>query len=197
MGRTIYWMNVSMDLRIGRAADAEGDEDWLHIGEQLHRYFNARAGDMSVIVHGRAMYEIMEDFWPQAAEDPDQPDYIQEYGQIWVASPKVLVSNTRTQAKHDTRIIGGEDALDQLAALKDQTDGAIEVGGATLATQLLRRGLLDELLLFVHPVVLGSGRPLFDDGVTPVACDLLDQRTFEMGVVMLHYAVEPQPTQSG
>jgi dihydrofolate reductase len=81
----------------------------------------------------------------------------------WTDIPKVLVSRTRTTAEHNTRIIGGEnDAIEQLALLRRETDGDIGIGGATLATQLLRAHLLDELLLFTHPVVLGAGRSLFD-----------------------------------
>ena len=67
--------------------------------------------------------------------------------------------------------------------------GDIGVGGATLATQLQRAHLLDELLLFTHPVILGEGRPLFDELDEPVECDLLEQRSFDQGVTMHRYAV--------
>jgi dihydrofolate reductase len=101
----------------------------------------------------------------------------------------VLVSRTRSSADHNTRVIGGDDAIEQLAALREDTDGLIGVGAATLATQLLRAGLLDELLLFVHPSILGFGRPLFDDYDRPVDLDLLEQRTFERDVTMQRYAI--------
>ncbi|MHB8450851.1 MAG: dihydrofolate reductase family protein [Mycobacteriales bacterium] len=85
---------------------------------------------------------------------------LREYGEIWMDIPKVLVSRTRTTAEHNTRIIGGDnDAIEQLAVLRRKTDGDIGIGGATLATQMLRAHLLDELLLFTHPVVLGAGPP--------------------------------------
>ena len=100
-----------------------------------------------MIVHGRVFYETMEDFWPTAHEDPTLPEFLHEYGEIWTSKPKVLVSRTRTSADHHTRIIGGDDAIGQLAVLRAETDGDIGVGGANLATQLLRVGLLDELLL--------------------------------------------------
>ena len=71
------------------------------------------------------------------------------------------------------------------------------MGGATLATQLLRADLLDELLLFTHPVVLGSGRSLFDDPSEPVELDLLEHATFEDGVTMHRYTVRgARPTGS-
>jgi dihydrofolate reductase len=132
----------------------------------------------------------MEEYWPRAREDASLPDFLREYGEIWTTKPKVLVSRTRHSAGHHTRVIGGDDAIGQLATLRATTDGSIGVGGATLATQLLRAGLLDELLLFTHPTVLGFGRPLFDDYDRPIDLDLLEQRSFEQGVTMHRYAVQ-------
>ena len=66
------------------------------------------------------------------------------------------------------------------------------MGGAALATQLLRAGLLDELLLFTHPAILGFGRPLFDDYDIPIELDLLEQRSFTQGVTMHRYAVRDE-----
>ncbi|MEU8039429.1 dihydrofolate reductase family protein [Streptosporangium sp. NPDC049078] len=189
MGRFLYWMNVSLDLRIEQVPGDNGAGEWLRIGEELHREFNARARELAVMVQGRVMYETMEEFWPRAREDASLPDFLREYGEIWTAAPKVLVSRTRHSADHDTRIIGGDDAIERLAALRDQTDGTIGVGGAALATQLLRAGLLDELLLFTHPAILGFGRPLFDDYDLPIDLDLLEQRSFDQGVTMHHYAI--------
>jgi dihydrofolate reductase len=106
----------------------------------------------------------------------------------------VLVSRTRTTAEHNTRIVGGDDAIAELAALRRDADGDIGVGGATLATQLLASQLLDELLLFTHPAVLGAGRPLFDSldrgGLDwPLQLDLLEHKSFDNGVTMHRYAV--------
>jgi len=183
-------MNVSLDLRI---ESAPGDHDaggWLRIGEELHREFNARARALSLMVEGRVMYELMDPFWPDARSDETLPDYLREYGEIWTSTPKVLVSRTRTSAEHDTRVIGGSDAIEQLARLREETDGDIGVGGASLATQLLEAGLLDELLLFTHPVVLGAGRPLFDRVPQPLELDLVEQASYAGGVTLHRYAVQ-------
>ncbi|HOC14252.1 MAG TPA: dihydrofolate reductase family protein [Propionicimonas sp.] len=124
--------------------------------------------------------------------DWGRADFRREYGEVWTAAPKILVSRTRTRtrtsAEHNTRIIG-DDAINQLAELPAGTDGDIGVGGATIATQLLRAHLLDELLLFTHPVALGEGRPLFDELDEPVVCDLVEQRSFDWGVTMHRYSV--------
>jgi dihydrofolate reductase len=189
MGRFVYAMNVSLDLRIEQVPGDNGAGEWLRLSEELHREFNARARACALIVHGRVIYETMEEYWPRARGDESLPEVMREYAEIWVATPKVLVSRTRRSADHNTRIIGGDDAIEQLAALRAETDGTIAVGGAALATQLLRAGLLDELLLSTHPSYLGFGRPLFDDYDMPIDLDLLEQRSFEEGVTMHHYAI--------
>jgi dihydrofolate reductase len=189
MGRFVYWMNVSLDLRIEQVPGDNGAGEWLRIDEELHHEFNARARSLAAMVQGRVIYETMEEYWPRARQDASLPDVMREYGKIWTDAPKVLVSRTRHSADHHTRVIGGADAIDQLAALRAETDGTIGVGGATVATQLLRGGLLDELLLFTHPTVLGFGRPLFDDYDLPIDLDLLDQRSFTQGVTMHRYGV--------
>lgn len=188
-GRFVYWMNVSVDLKIEYARGEAGGGNWMRIGESLHREFNARAQAMSLMVEGRTIYETMEAFWPGARNDETLPGYLREYGEIWTSAPKVLVSRTRTSAQYNTRIIGGDDAIEQLATVRADTDGDIGVGGATLATQLLRAGLLDEVLLFTHPVILGSGRPLFDDQDGPAQLDLIEQRLFEDSVTLNRYQV--------
>ncbi|WP_433064549.1 dihydrofolate reductase family protein [Dactylosporangium sp. CS-033363] len=190
MGRFLYWMNVSVDLRIEQVPGDNGAGEWLRIDEELHREFNARAKELALMVQGRVVYEVMEEYWPRARTDESLPEVMREYGHIWTDAPKVLVSRTRTEAGHNTRIIGGDDAVERLADLRAQTEGTIGVGGATLATHLLRARLLDELLLFTHPAILGFGRPLFDDYDRPIELDLLEQRAFPQGVTMHRYAIQ-------
>ncbi|TFV99114.1 dihydrofolate reductase family protein [Leifsonia flava] len=188
MGRFIYGMNVSLDLRIEQVPGDNGAGEWLRIGEDLHRELNARTENLALIVHGRIYYETMEEFWPHAHADDSLPDFLREYGEIWTTKPKVLVSRTRHTAEYDTRVIN-DDAIAQLAAIRAETDGTIGVGGADLATQLLKARLLDELLLATHPTILGFGRPLFDDYDMPVSLDLLEQLSFESGVTLHRYAI--------
>lgn len=189
MGRFVYWMNVSLDLRIEQVPGDNGAGEWLHIDEELHREFNARAREFVMHVQGRVVYEVMEEYWPRARTDESLPDFMREYGQIWTDMPKILVSRTRANADHNTRVIGGESAIEQLAVLRAETPGSIGVGGADLATQLLRAGLLDELMLFTHPSYLGFGRPLFDDYDLPFDLGLLEQKSFTNGVTMHRYDI--------
>lgn len=189
--RFVYWMNVSLDLFIGRDAEENGGGDWMRISDSLHREFNRRARDFSLDVSGRVMYEIMEEFWPAAVTDESQPDVMREYGKIWVSTPKVLVSRTRaaSSADYNTRVLGGDDVIEQLAVMRAEGEGDVGVGGASLATQLLKASMLDEVLLFIHPVILGSGRPLFDEVTDQVELDLIENTTYDDGVVLHRYSV--------
>ena len=196
--RFVYWMNVSIDLRIERDPQEQGGGDWMSITESLHREFNARAAKLTMGVEGRVIHETMESFWPEARHDQSQPDFLREYGEIWTRMPKVLVSRTRTTADHNTRIIGAnDDAIEQLARIRAESSGDIGVGGATVATMLLRAHLLDEVLLYIHPVILGRGRPLFDEPIDPVDLALLEAETYEQGVVMHRYAIRTASTSPG
>ncbi|MCW2921041.1 MAG: bifunctional deaminase-reductase protein [Thermoleophilia bacterium] len=190
MGRTVYWMNVSLDLLIERNPGEEGGGSWMRISESLHQEFNDRARQLVLAVEGRVIYETMEGFWPAAIDDDSLEDVLREYGRIWTEQPKVLVSRTRSEANHNTRVIGNDGrAMEELARIREETDGDIGVGGAGIATQMLQHGLLDELFLVTHPVILGSGRPLFDSLDVPVECDLLEQAQFEDGVTLHRYAI--------
>ena len=71
MGRFLYWMNVSVDLRIEQVSGDAGAGEWLHITEELHREFNARARGLAMMVHGRVIYETMEEYWPRARADSE------------------------------------------------------------------------------------------------------------------------------
>jgi len=192
VGSTLYWMNTSVDLLIEQHPDDHTGEQagsWVRIDDELHRAFNERARSLALLIEGRVVYEMMERHWPAAAHDPSMPEVLREFGQLWTDMPKVLVSRTRTHAEHNTRVVTGPDAIDQLAQIRAQTDGDIGVGGATLATELLRHGLLDQILLFTHPAILGTGRPLFDTVDEPLILDLLEQERFASGVTMHRYTI--------
>lgn len=186
----MYWMNVSLDLRIEAKPGENGGGDWMRIDERLHREFNRRAAKQVLSVEGRVIYDIMEQSWPDMRGDATLPEVLREYAEIWVSTPKILVSRTRTSAEHNTRILGGVDAIDRLAAIRRDTDGDIGVGGANIATQLLNRGLLDEVLLFTHPAYLGQGRPLFDQVDGPIEFELLEQQSYDRGVTLHRYTVK-------
>ncbi|GAA3643642.1 dihydrofolate reductase family protein [Microbacterium awajiense] len=188
--RFVYWMNVSLDLFIEHAPNEDGGGDWMSIGEELHEEFNGRAEALTMMVQGRRVFETMENFWPAARDNAELPQVYRDYGRIWTDKPKVLVSRERTEAPHNTTVFGGDDAFARLGELRAEGSGDIGVGGAGVATQLLGAGLLDEVLIFTHPVILGAGRPMFDAVSAPVRLELLEQGTYAGGVTLHRYAVQ-------
>ncbi len=199
MGRMSYLMNVSIDLMIEfDEKDHTGDDDggkWMRIDAELHQEFNDRARDLAMFVEGRKTYELMVPYWPELLEDPSASPVEREWAEIYVETPKVVVSNTLTDPGHNTRVIGGDDAIDQLARLRDEVDGTLGVGGSNLATQLLEARLIDELTLYTHPAVLGSGKPLFERVATPLICDLIEEKAFPNGVVLHRYQLADGRTE--
>lgn len=190
MGRFTYWMNVSLDGFVEARTGENGGGNWMSIDEAVHAQFNERAAALDAMVNGRVIYEIMEQAWPQIAEDDSQEPVMREYGRIWLDARKYVVSNTRAHANYNTTVISGDDAIDQLAELRRTSNGTVGIGGPTLATQLLEHDLLDELLLVVHPALLGAGRPLFDRLARPLQLESIERHEFDNGVVLNRFAVQ-------
>jgi dihydrofolate reductase len=159
-------------------------------------YFNDEMGQAvgegmatsDTMLLGRRTYEEFAAFWPQQPSDVPPADHMNN-------TPKIVVSNTLGRAEwHNSRVVRGDDLAAELQRLKQQDGQNIgTVGSATLVRSLLRDGLLDELHLLVHPLVVGSGKRLFEEGTGKVPLSLLSSKTFSTGVLYLVYA--PAPAQ--
>ncbi len=175
-------MSVSLD---GFMESAEHKLDWVRVDEELHRFINHLQGDIGAHVYGRRMYETMI-YWETAEQDPTLRDYELEFARIWKAMPKYVFSRTLKQVQGKTQLLDGSPA-EQVASLKREMDKDIEVAGATLASDLVRRDLIDEYHLFVNPIILGRGTPLFPELNKPLSLTLVETRPFGSGVVYLRY----------
>ncbi len=187
MGRLIYSLSVSLD---GFAAAADGSLDWVRMDEELHAQFNEEGRQVGTSLYGRRMYELMAGYWPSAEDDPASTPIELEWARIWKATPKVVFSQTLEAVGWNSRLVRG-DAVAEVTRLK--VDGPdMDVGGPALAGALLGAGLVDELRLYISPVVLGAGLPFFPAGTGPLEFRLVETRTFGSGVVQLRYeAVRP------
>ena len=153
--------------------------------EELHRFHNEQTRALAGHLLGRRLYETMV-YWETAHTVPDQPPYALEYAEIWQAADKVVFSSTLEEpSSARTRI---ERAFDPEAIreLKAVADRDLSVGGAELAAQALRAGLVDEIQLLVAPAVVGGGKRALPDGVH-VKLELVDERRFGSGMVFLRY----------
>lgn len=183
MGRLIYLMNASLD---GFVETPDHGLDWTAVDEELHTWFNDQVGGADVMLHGRRMYELMSAYWPTGADDPAATPAIREFAGIWTAKPKVVFSRTLNRVDWNSRLVAG-DVTRILDGLRAEFAGEIHLGGARLAAEFVRRGLVDEYRLVVHPVAIGRGTPYFPDLGRPLPLRLVDQRTFASGAALLSY----------
>jgi dihydrofolate reductase len=179
MGRLIYSTIASLD---GYVEDRNGKFDWAAPDEEVHRFVNELERPIGTYLYGRRMYDTMV-YW---ATVHGQPGYIQDYADIWRAADKIVYSKTLDAASSDRTRIERNFEPDAVRRLK--TGGDISVGGAALASEALRAGLVDEYQTFVAPVVVGGGKRALPDDVH-LELELLDERRFGNGTVYLRYRV--------
>jgi dihydrofolate reductase len=179
----IYAAICSLD---GYVEDEHGRFDWARPDAELHAYVNALERETGTALYGRGMWETMR-FW--AAPQPDDaPAEMREYGEIWRAADKVVYSATLDAVDAPrTRLEPAFDP-DAVRRRKAEADRPLSIGGATIAGAALAAGLVDEIHLFLHPVVVGGGKRALPDGVR-LDLALVAERRFASGVVHLHHRV--------
>lgn len=186
MRKVILSLSISVD---GFIEGPERQIDWHLVDEELHSYFNARLAPMGAFLQGRVTYELMTDFWPTADADPSASAAVVEFARIWREMPKIVYSTTLERAD-STTTIQREVVLEEIQALKAQPGGDLALGGADLAAAFRRLDLIDEYHLYVHPVLVGRGKPLFADSDAITDLKLVETKTFGNGVVLLRYEVD-------
>jgi dihydrofolate reductase len=179
MAKLIYTAIMSLD---GYVADEDGNFDWAEPDEEVHAFVNDLERPIGTYLYGRRLYDVMV-AWETIT---DQQPSIRDYGDIWRAADKVVYSRSmETVSSERTRIERSFDP-DAIRQMKAAADRDISVGGPTLAAQALRAGLVDEIRLFLAPIVVGGGTRGLPDEVR-LALELLDERRFANGMVYLRY----------
>jgi dihydrofolate reductase len=182
--KIIVMMQVSLD---GYIEGPGRDLSWHNIDDELHQHFNDELRSMGAFLDGRVTYELMAGFWPTADSDPDSPPIMAEFAGIWRDMPKFVYSRTLESAGWNTTVVR-EVAADEVMALKAQPGGDMVLGGPDLADTFRNLGLIDEYRIYVHPVLVGGGTPLFRPAETGTPLRLVDTRAFGNGVVLVRYA---------
>ena len=177
MGRLIYSAIASLD---GYIADEHGDFDWSAPSEEVHAFVNDLTRPARTHLLGRRMYEVLV-AW-ETMDDP-APE-MQDFAQIWRAADKVVYSTTLQEVSSARTRIERSFEPDAVRALKERGD--CTVGGAALAAEAMRAGLVDEVQLLLSPVIVGGGTRALPDGVR-LGLELVDERRFANGVVHLAY----------
>ena len=185
MGKLIASMMTSLD---GFIEARDRSLEWTVEGQDFNAYCDAMLEGADTLLFGRISYEMMVESWP-AAEALPRAEWERRFARKMNAIPKVVLSRTLQRAEwSNTRVVSGNVAA-EVRAIKDRAvRDCFVFGGARVIASLLGFGLIDEIRVIVHPVVLGSGTPLFADGPA-YRLQPLDFQRFDSGVVRLSYGV--------
>ncbi|WP_432094887.1 dihydrofolate reductase family protein [Streptomyces sp. bgisy100] len=183
MRKIVLMMSVSLD---GYIEGPHREIDWHLVDEELHQHFNDELRGMGAFLSGRVTHELMADFWPTADADPDAPPVMVEFAEIWREKPKMVFSRTLKRADWNT-VVMRDVVPEEIRELKEQPGGDVVLGGADLAATFMRQDLIDEYRVYVHPVLIGRGKPLFPDTDARTSLRLVETRAFGNGVVLLRY----------
>jgi dihydrofolate reductase len=177
----IYSMSVSVD---GFIADRDGAFEWTVPSDEQFRFHIAQTRELGAYLCGRRLYETML-VWET---DPSMRDneLWAEFADVWCAIPKVVFSRTLDRVQGNARLAEASVAEEAAAAL-DATDKDVSIGGAGLAAAAIELGLVDELRMFRHPVVVGGGTPFLPPVSDDVPLDLIETRTFGSRVIYERY----------
>lgn len=181
--KLIYSLQMSLD---GYIEDASGSIAFTHPDREVHTYINGLETRIDTHIYGRRLYEMMNDFWPTAGDDPEAPPEIVEYARIWNDLDKLVFSRSLATVGARARLATGDIAT-ELALLRAAPGKDISVGGANLAAQFIARDLVDEYWVIVYPVLIGGGKSMFPSFDKPLELKLFDHRIFSSGVSALLY----------
>ncbi|MEY9968613.1 dihydrofolate reductase [Streptacidiphilus sp. MAP12-16] len=183
MRKIILMMSVSLD---GFIEGPERQIDWHLVDDELHSHFNAQLRTMGAFLSGRVTHQLMAGFWPTADADPSITGPVAEFAAIWRDTPKIVFSRTLERADWNTTVMP-DVVVEEIMALKAQPGGDLALGGADLAAAFREHDLIDEYRIYIHPVLIGRGKPLFQPSDTKRDLRLAETRTFGNGVVLLRY----------
>jgi dihydrofolate reductase len=195
MANLIYSAIASLD---GYVADEEGNFDWAAPDEEVHSFVNELERPVGTYLYGRRMYEVMV-YWETADTLADQsPSPERDFAEIWKAADKVVYSKTLEQAASARTRIEREFDPEAVRRQKTSAERDLSVGGPDLAAQAIKAGLVDELHLFVTPIIVGGGTRALPEGVRAEP-ELVDERRFAGGVVHLRYrtAIDARDVENG
>jgi dihydrofolate reductase len=163
------------------------------VGAKLQRTFVDELRHADAFVYGRHIFEMMAAVWPAVDADPGAPAEAREFARVWVPMAKYVFSQTLTDAAWNTTVVRDDVATAIRDLVARSRHGVVAFGGPRFAATLMRLGLVDDYQLFVHPVVLGGGTPLFAGITDRQELRLVTSRTYDDAVVAMRYASGAPP----
>lgn len=185
MRKLIFFMHTSLD---GFVAGLKGEMNWIKVDDEIFDFVDTMTKKADTALYGRVTYEMMQNYWPNAGKQPNASKHDKEHSAWYNKISKVVLSKTMSeQGLQNTKVIS-EQLSENINEIKKQEGKNILIFGSPTASQsLLKEGLIDEFWLFVNPVILGQGIPLFKNLTETTKLNLLETKTFSCGVIALHY----------
>lgn len=185
MRNVILSMNVTLD---GLIEGSDGDLEWTRVDDELWGYVNETLETVDTVLFGRVTYQGFAEYWPAAAANPSSPQPEMAFGRWIDNTPKIVFSKTLEKVEwKNSRLVKG-DIAEEIASLKKQPGkDMVMFGGAAIAAAFMTAGLIDDYRITVFPVVLGEGKPLFEEVMGRTNLRLVSAKTFKSGAVGLRY----------
>lgn len=188
MRKIISFMHISLD---GFVAGPNGEMDWIKVDEEIFDFVGRRISRGDTALYGRVTYQMMENYWPTAAQKPSATRHDIEHSKWYSKVRKVVLSKTMSDAGLSNTQIISNNLSDTINEIKQQAGEDILLFGSPSATHsLIQLNLIDGYWLFVNPIILGRGIPLFTDIKNKIKPKLLTTHQFTCGVTELNYIVD-------
>jgi dihydrofolate reductase len=185
MRKLLSFMHISLD---GFVAGPNGEMDWINVDETIFDYASARTNEADTALYGRVRYQMMEGYWPTAAQQPGATKHDIEHSRSYNAVDKVVMSRSMKGKSPKQTTIIRDNLNEKINALKNQKGMNIIMFGSPGASHaLMKDNLIDGYWLFVNPVLLGKEVPLFANIKQITKLNLISTHTFPSGVVCLYY----------
>lgn len=183
-------MHISLD---GFVAGLNGELNWAKADEEIFNYVGKRISEGDTALYGRTTFQMMQGYWLTAGDKPTATKHDIEHSKWYKNVHKVVLSRTLNEAELNNTTIISDNLADKINELKQQDGKEILIFGSPTATHsLMQQNLIDGYWLFVNPIILGQGIPLFVDIKDKVKLNLLNTRQFNNGVTELNYIVDGQ-----
>ena len=181
-------MHISLD---GFVAGPKGEMDWIKVDEEIFDHVGKRINESDTALYGRVTYDMMENYWPTAGDQPNASKHDIEHSNWYKNAHKVVLSKTMKNNDLKNTSIISNNLSENINKIKQQQGEEILLFGSPTATHaLMQQHLIDGYWLFVNPIILGQGIPLFTNIKDKVKLKLLNTQQFTCGVTALNYTVE-------
>lgn len=188
MRKIVISLHTTLD---GFVAGPNGEMDWIKFDDALFDLVGKFTNEADTALYGRVTYEMMQGYWPTAADQPNATKHDIEHSSWYNRVEKVVISKTMKGQQIDKTTIVSDNITEEIQKIKNGEGGNIMIfGSPSAAHTLMEHNLIDEYWLFVNPVLLGEGIPVFPKIKNRVDLELVNVVRFEYGVTGLNYRVK-------